>query len=64
MAEIAPDKKKQNQQGIKPRFRGIWNSLTAIVEKDRIHDITEEMNRRADWCCSDGDTWLLPERSC
>lgn len=25
MAEIAPDGKKWNRQGIKPRYKGIWN---------------------------------------
>ena len=44
MAEIALDRQKRNRQGIKPRFKGIWNPLTATVEKERIHDIIEETN--------------------
>lgn len=50
MAEIAPDRQKQNRQGIKPNSKEIWNPLTTMMEKGHIHGIMKEnesMNRLA-----------------
>lgn len=46
MAEIVPDRKKWNRQELSCDLKGFGIHLTATIEKEHIHDITKEINRR------------------
>ena len=46
MAEIAPDGGSIIDRELSRVLKGFGICLTAMVEKERIHDVTEETNQR------------------
>jgi len=47
MVEIAPNGGRRTDRELSHVLKGFGICLTAAVEKERIHDVTEEMNRRS-----------------
>ena len=47
MAKITPDGRSRIDEGMSHDLEGFGICLTAMVEEDFIHDVTEETNRRS-----------------
>jgi hypothetical protein len=61
-AEIAPDGRSGIDRELSRVLKDLESDLTATVEEDSFHDVTEEMNRRSRLAQLEEDKWPLPER--